>query len=91
MYFLLNLSHYVKSCGHVCQILAFFYDARSPNMVISLDPKSKFRNFLFCPNSAFNIRESHKIFSGKLSTSEVISQKPHGGWNTTLKVIFPPH
>ena len=24
MYFLLNLSHYVKSCGHYCQILAFF-------------------------------------------------------------------
>ena len=24
MYFLLNLSHYVKSCGHSCQILAFF-------------------------------------------------------------------
>ena len=23
MYFLLNLSHYVKSCGHFCQILAF--------------------------------------------------------------------
>ena len=24
MYFLLNLSHYVKSYGHLCQILAFF-------------------------------------------------------------------
>ena len=24
MYFLLNLSHYVKSCGHFCRILAFF-------------------------------------------------------------------
>ena len=23
-----NLSHYVKSYGHFCQILAFFYDAR---------------------------------------------------------------
>ena len=24
MYFLLDLSHYSKSCGHFCQILAFF-------------------------------------------------------------------
>ena len=24
MYVLLNLSHYVKSYGHLCQILAFF-------------------------------------------------------------------
>ena len=24
MYILLNLSHYVKSYGHLCQILAFF-------------------------------------------------------------------
>ena len=42
MYFLLNLSHYVKSCGHFCQILAFVYDACSPNMVISHYPRSKF-------------------------------------------------
>ena len=65
MYFLLNLSHYVESCGHFPQILAFFYDACSLNMVISRDPRSKFRKFLFCPNSKFNIRKSHKISSGK--------------------------
>ena len=48
MYFLLNLSHYVKSYGHFCQILAFFKDARSPNMVMSRDPRSKFRKiFIF--------------------------------------------
>ena len=39
MYFLLNLSHYVKSCGHFCQILTFCYDAHSPNMVTSRDPR----------------------------------------------------
>ena len=43
----------------------FFYDARSPNMVMS--------------RTIFNIRKSHKILVAKLSTSEVISQKPHGG------------
>ena len=47
MYFLLNLSHYVKSCGDFCQNFGIFYDARSPNMVISLDPRSNFANFLF--------------------------------------------
>ena len=62
MYFILNLSHYINSCGHFCQI---FYDARSPNMVISRDPRSKFRKFLFCPNSTFNIRKCHKISSEK--------------------------
>ena len=42
-----------------------FYDARSPNIVMSHDPRSKFRNFLFCPNSTFNIRKSPKMSSGK--------------------------
>ena len=27
--------------------------------------KANFENFLFCPNSTFNIRKSHKISSGK--------------------------
>ena len=79
MHFLLDLSHYVKSYGHFCQIWPF-YDERSPNMVMSSDPRANFENFLFCPNSILNIRKSHKISSGKaLSTSEVISQTPHWG------------
>ena len=41
--FLLNLSHYVKRYGHFCQILAFFYDAPSSNMVMPHDPRNKFR------------------------------------------------
>ena len=65
MYFLLNLSHYVKSYGHLCQILAFFYDARSPNMAMSRDPRRKFRKNLFFPDSAFNIGKSRKISSRK--------------------------
>ena len=36
-----------KVVGIFVKILAFFYDARSPNMVISLDPRSNFANFLF--------------------------------------------
>ena len=47
--------------------------------------EANFENFLFCSNSTFNIGKSHKRSSGKLSTPEVISQKPHrgmGGGNT---------
>ena len=66
MYFLLNLSHYVKRCGHFCQILAFFYDARS-HRIWSYDvtQEANFEKILFCPNSTFNIRKIHKISSGK--------------------------
>ena len=56
MYFLLDLSHYVKRYGQFCQILAFFYDTISPNMVMLRDPKSKFQKMFFFPNSAFNIK-----------------------------------
>ena len=38
-----------------------FYLAHSPNMIMSRDPRCKFRKFLFLPNSTFNIRKSHKI------------------------------
>ena len=38
-----------------------------------------FETFLFCPNSIFNIRKVTKFLVEKLSTSKVISQKPHGG------------
>ena len=55
----------------------FFYDDRSQNMVISHDLGGKFRKVLFSPNSTFNIWKSY------YSTSEVISQKPSGGWKTS--------
>ena len=42
-----------------------FYDARSPNMAMSRDPRSKFRKILFFPNSAFNIGKTCKISSRK--------------------------
>ena len=43
-----------------------FYDARSPNMAMSRDPRSKFfEKILFFPNSAFNIRKSYKISGRK--------------------------
>ena len=47
------------------KVVGIFYNAHSPNMVMSRDPKRKFRNVLFSPNSTFNIEDSHKISSEK--------------------------
>ena len=85
MYFLLNLSHYVKRYGHFCQILVFFMMPAHKILSCHVTEAAKFENVLFCPNSTFNRRKSHKISSGKLSTSEAISQKSHRGGG-----VFPP-
>ena len=61
----------------------FFYDARSPNMVMSRDPRSKFsKNFYFVLILHLISGKVTKFLVEKLSTSEVISQKPYGGWKT---------
>ena len=44
---------------------------------MSHDPRAHFENFLFCPNSTFNIGKVIKFLVERLSTSEVISQRPH--------------
>ena len=48
-------------------------------MVMSRDPSCKFDNFQFSPAFTFSIRKVTKFPVEKFSTSEVISQKPHGG------------
>ena len=60
MCFLLNLSHCVKRYGHFYQILAFFMSA---HQILSCHviQDTNFKIFLFCLNSTFNIRKSHKI------------------------------
>ena len=78
MYFLLNLNHCVKSYGHLCQFLAFFTMLALQIWSCHVTQEANFEKILFFSNSAFNIRKSYKISNGKLSTSEVISQKPHG-------------
>ena len=50
-----------KVVGIFVKFWHFFYGARPPNMVMSLDPRNKFREFLCFPNSTFNIGKSHKI------------------------------
>ena len=78
MYFLLNLSHFVKSYGHLCYVLACFtmttHRIRSSHVtqVVNLE------NFLFYPNFALNFTNSHKIPGVKFTTSEVTSKNPRG-------------
>ena len=81
--YLLNLSHYIKRYGHLCQILAFFTLPTLQIWPCHVTQEANFEEILFFPNSAFNIRKSYKISGRKLSTSEVISQKPHGGVENT--------
>ena len=85
MYLLLNLSHYVKSYGHLCQFLAFFM---MPNMAMSRDPRSKFRKKkIFFSNSAFNIRKSYKIFNGKALYFKSYRPKPQGLTNAKKRLV----
>ena len=65
MYFLLNLSHYVKSYGHLCQILAFFTMPAPQIRPCHVTQEENFGKNLFFPNSAFNIRKSCKSSSRK--------------------------
>ena len=63
MYFLLNLSHYVKSYGHLCQILAFFAMPALQIWLCHVTQEANFEKILLFPNSAFNIGKSCKISS----------------------------
>ena len=65
MYFLLNLSHYIKSYGHLCQFLAFFTMPALQIWPCHVTQVANFKKNLFFPSSAFNIRKSYKISSRK--------------------------
>ena len=65
MYFLLILSHCVKRYEHFCQILALFTMPTHQIWSCHATRVNNFEKFLFCPNSTFNIRKSHKNSRGK--------------------------
>ena len=79
MYLLLNLSHFVKRCGHLCQILAFFMMPALQIWPCHLIQEANFeKNYLFLILHLI-LGKAAKVPVEKLSTSEVIIQKPHGG------------
>ena len=82
MYFLLNLSHYVKSYGHLCQILAFLMMPALQIWPCHVTQEANFEKVYFFLILHLILDKAAKFLVGKLSTSEVISQKPHGGWKT---------
>ena len=56
-----------------------FYNARSPNMVMSRDPRCKLLNFFLVLILHLILGKVTRFLLEKLSTSEVISKKPHPG------------
>ena len=65
-----------------------FYDACSPNMAMSCVPRSKFRKNCFLLILRLILGKAAKFLVEKLSTLEVISQKPHRGVENTPPVLL---
>ena len=86
MYFLLNLSHYVKSYGHLCEILAFFMMPALQIWPCQVTQEANFEKNLFFPNSAFNIGKSCKISNRKALYFR--SYQPKTSWG--VENIPPP-
>ena len=79
MYVLLNLSHYAKRYGHLCHILAFFTMPAPQIWPCHVTQEANFKKTYFFPILHLKLGKVTKFLVEKLSTSEVISQKPHGG------------
>ena len=79
MYLLFNVSHYVKSYGHLCQFLTFFAIPALQIWPCHVTQEANFEKILFFPNFAFNIRKSYKISSRKSSLLQKLSAKNFTG------------
>ena len=83
----LNLSHCVKSYGHFCQILALFTMPAHQIWSCHVTQDANFEIFYYLLILHLILRKVTKFLVEKLSTSEVISKKPHGG---TVENTPPP-
>ena len=88
MHFLLNLSHYVKSYGHLCQILAFFTMPALQLWPCHVTQEANFEKILFFPNSANNIGKSCKISSRKALYFRSYQPKTPRGVENTPPVLL---
>ena len=98
MYLLLNLSQYVKSYGHLCQILAFFTMPAPQIWSCHMTQEANFTKFYFFLILRLIVGKVTKFLVEKLSTSEGYQPKTSRGWKTPpsafrVKLIFgaPPH
>ena len=87
MYFLLNLSNYVKSYGHLCQILALFTMPALQIWPCHVTQEANFEKLLAFLILHLILGKVTKFLVKKLSTSEVICQKPHGGMENTPRAF----
>ena len=76
MYFLLYLSHCVKSYGHLCQILACFTMPTHQIFLYQVTQVANLKNFYFGLILRLILGEVTKLLVEKLSSSEVINQTP---------------
>ena len=89
MYFLLNLSHYVKSYGHVCQILAFFTMPALQMWRCHVTQEANFEKILLLLILHLILGKAAEFLVENLSTSKVISQKTsQGAENTPPPVLL---
>ena len=88
MCFLLNLRYYVKSYGHLCQILAFFTMPALQIWPCHMTQEQISKKFYFFLILHLILGKVTKFLVEKLSTSEVVSQKPHGRWKTPSPVLL---
>ena len=82
---LLNLSHYVKSYRHLCQILVFFTMPTLQIWPCHVTQEANFKKILFFPNFAFNIGKNCKISSTKalyFRSYQPKTSRGGGGWKT---------
>ena len=79
MCFLLNLSHCVKCYGHFVNILALFMMPTHQIWSCHVTQDANFEIFHFVLILQLILGKVTKFPAEKLSTSEVISKKPHGG------------
>ena len=88
MYFLLNLIHYVSSYGHLYQILAFLRCPLSKYGHVTWPKKQISKKFYFLLILHYILGKVTKFRVEKLSTSEIISQKPLGGGKNPTPVLL---
>ena len=79
MYFLLNLSHHVKSYGHLCQILVFLTMPALQIWPCHVTQEANFKKIYLFLILHLTLDKAAIFLVEKFSTLEVISQKPHGG------------
>ena len=79
MYLLLNLSHHVKSYGHLCQILVFLTMPALQIWPCHVTQEANFKKIYLFLILHLTLDKAATFLVEKFSTLEVISQKPHGG------------